>query len=723
MREPSNNREFTLLSNRPGFGPVEVSEPRDFDKNLSSYKLNEKGRYFEVTRKESVTLMEDSVDYLERLIDLYGTTPNVRLIEEAKRVDTLEEEWYTVSNDGVNLRSLSINDETNRKQGTVELITGGLLKTIEARWEDEVDITAQTTDKETDTDLPFKTVCLPARRIFRESEIRIDTTPFVQQVNTGLGANDEQAFPVPFTSTILNSDSEFFNLPSQGLEFRTVNNNYANQEGRGSLLFYQDNDRAKALNIRIRVNAQVLQSLSFGARVRIELVKFNNGLNFNYLEKTLLFEDDFISGTDIIVDETFTAESEDDFTFLEEGESLALAMWVEGTPAVGEVEFRPGTGIIITEDSEFPPTMAKVLRIYDVFAKLCDNLGYGFESTVFGPEGKYWNHFIAFGSWIRNVPQIIPLSSGGGRRIQSSVSFKEIWEAASILEPLRYDLVREGTVEKFFVGAEIETQRNYVSVALRDRDGELQEVAEKNRDRVGDNDYGKIIIGSNTSGENYEEVGNVFSTGGRGEWSTPNVDSDTTYEVTSNVRTGSEDWELTRQKQFVEESDKDDERDNDIFMIVCKESDLPGCTHEPKIWSDEFSELPRNVFSPESNYNYSLSPRFLMEAHSWKFTPGIWMLPLEFVKFNSSNCNSSLITHVAGESEKFHDANIRVNNLKRPTVKLWAYTFRTVLTQEVQRRLAGEKNGVIEFMYDGERKRGRLIEGSADGSFKVIEAV
>lgn len=737
MTERTDNYRFYLTS-ETALGTRLIEEPRDFDKNSLVYELNEQGRYFSKSRDEQLTLLESGRDYLLTALELYGPDTEVRLITKVKDDRPLEdgfgEYWKTISNVGVDLYTLNLEEETDNQQVSVDLITGGVIKRIESRFKDEYDLTANTFVNDLggieSTDLDFKTICLEPRRIFRRSRIRVtnEQGPLtVVSTDTLFAPNNEQPFSIPLLDIILDSDAENFQT-SQWAEMPTVGGTYA-QVVNPFHFFYYNSDRPREISINSRVKFSV-EGLPINTDIRVDLVKFEGGTNTTFKEFVTL-AGPFQAETGLEVDFSWdTSDLPDNFLVLDTGESLALTVFVEFGVGAFQITFDRDTYLEVNEDSDFPATTTKGIRVYEAFRKLADLQGIEFNSSLFGPNGKYYDLFLMHGTWIRNVPILINQGRLDERRVQSALSLEDLWEAVNMVIPCKYDQIFEDGINKFYVGDELETQRDYISLSLRDNNGTLQEVSEKKRNVLTDNYYGLCEIGSNTSGENYEEVNNLFSPQGKAQWVTPNKNSDKIYERTTDFRTGSEDIELQRIQQYSEESDKDAARDNDWFFIDCKESTKDNCDYEPKKWQDFFEEEPTNVFDPDSAYNWIFRPSSLLFNHSWKIAPAIWYAngtERAFLEFVSSNCNSSLTTKEPGLNAITEDQNIYYgttgdSRFKRPTVRLMAVDFRTVLTQDLVERLEGEKNGLVEYLFKGERKVGRLIKATAEGTFTLIEA-
>lgn len=691
-------------------GTLSIAEPENFASNADVYELKEEGNYFELFRDERVQLLEDAAAYLRDIIERYGPSVDVRLVAKKKRTDTPEAPFYTISQPFINLATMDFDDEPDNPGVSVELITNSLIKDIEDRFDDEYDLTANTESYEDTSDLPFKTLCLDARQIFRR------TLWDISENQTELTVLSNRTYlPVPIVkSTIVSGDTrantQFFTLSSV---LSSAN------------FMYYNNDRQKTLRFFFDVDIDIIGSAENGGFISIAMYRFQNGedlLNQSYIDLKPNEGGNTVSVPNELGQklEYKVIKADGDTAIeviLEEGDSLMMAFESNAPfPFATDVRINKFR-IILEEDSTFRQTTTRVLTYGDFLAALARTQGYEFESELFGPGGKHEHLLIAHGTWIRNMPQILNPELEDERRVQSSASMKDAFEAGNVLLPLRY-AERFG---KFYVGEEREMHQNFISISIRDPFGKLQEVSNKESYVLGDNYYKSAEIGSETSGSNYGTVNNLQSISGKAIWTFP-VKNDAKYEVLTKYRTGSEDVELCRQLQWEDYPDQDSEYDNEWFFIDAKPTDQPGCDYVVKKWDDFFDELPENVYSAETNYNWIFRPSNLLYNHSWKITPAIWNRNLEFVEFASSNCNSSLITKEFGMPAIKEDDPRRINTLQRPTIRLMGNTFETVLTDEVIEQLAGNKKGLIEYLYNGERRVGRLIRGSTAGSFEVVEA-
>lgn len=708
MVEKDNNHEFYLASNSGG--RILVEEPRDYDADADVYEFIDEGGYFETTRTENVTLLETGANYLKNFMLSFGATEQVRFIHLKKREDTPEAQWFTVLDAAVDLMEMDFDDEPDNKSVSVKLIRGGLIKDIEDDFDTDYDITAETESYQDDSDLPFVQVCLDARQIFRRTLWDIRDDKKVLSINSL-----STYFTIPIQkSAIVSGDSR---AGSQFFGDVSVLS--------GASMFYFNNDRQKELEFYFDIDMTITQSANNGGFISLQLVKYENGDQFS--NPTLIDLQEGPGSTISIQNEVgqrllyqkIKGQDEPIRVTLEEGESLSLQLASNAPFPYTTVLTVDKARLIQEEDSLFRETQSRALRYYDLLAKLAKIQGYEFDSKLFGEGGKYEDLLIAHGTWLRNMPQVINQGiENEERRVQSVTSLKDAFEAGNVLLPLRYnDLNGKFTVEDLK-----DTQQNYISVSIRDKDGKLQEVSNKESYILGDEFTGSVQIGSETSGENYGEVNNLQSICGNAQWVTF-LKNDAKYEVLTEYRTGSEDIELCRQLQWEDYPDQDSEYDNDWFFIDAKPAtDKPGCDYVVKKWDSYFSAVPKNVYSPLTNYNWIFRPSNLLYNHSWRITPALWVDQLQAINFASSNCNSSLITETDG-IELQEDQPIQHLRLQRPTIRPIGNTFETVLTEEAKRSLSGDKFGVIEYQYNGERKVGRLINGASDGTFEVVEAI
>lgn len=780
VNEKTDNWRFELSSGELGVRVVE--EPPDFDTPSTVYRLAEQGKYFAVDGKEQIKLYQQGHDYITTIIREYGVTPQVRLIIKRKRPDIVSEDWVTVVNAGVDLRTATFENEPQNESVSFDIVTGGLTQRMEARWDDDIDITADTQTYNDNSDLPFVRLWLESRKIFRRSRIANAAnpeTPSTQVIGPKLpGTGNGDARTVRLNETIINSDTDFFG-PQPSTPIPYASDDFADGAPEESV-FYRINDREKVLDINIQLNPNFGPGLTtFSATLSWWLIRYTDGTEMNFGSKYLLsaqsfdlndvvnFGENDINPFDPIA-ERFILDGSDPVDGLRDaegrvvlppllaGESLALVVLVtelSNNDAVG-INYTDSF-LEIQEDSVFPATCIRALKPIDLFDKLLRKQGSrvigadpnnqtGQDFGPFGPGGKYENILIAHGTWIRQVPQIVNEGTDEERRVQSNISLKFAYEAYSLLEPLRYESRIVGTSEQMYFGVELETQRNVTGIELRDKFG-LQEPVEKTRNIISDSWYGSVEIGSNTSGENYGEVNNLFSPCGRAQWSTKNVNSDSRYEVTSDVRTGAEDVELVRVQTFNNISNSDTQYDDDWFLIDARPintgvnirtgepivDNVANCDFIPIKWPEQLVSEPVNLFDPTSAYNLRFRPSELLFGHSWKISPAIWDGVRAPLQFNSSNCNSSLVTQRSGVRPLQEDEPIEYgpDELRQgwpfqgPTVRLEELSFRIANNPDIEMQLLAENRyGLVSLLWKGEPITGRLLEAGLDGSYRLILA-
>ncbi len=715
----SDISRFYLLCNEYNNGKrVQIEDIEDFDTIFADIHTKEDNGYFSTTKEGQIKLGKKAYEYLLAINVLYGVRPDVRLITEVKDERKPTENWTQISNVAIDLKTLQFNDA--HKTVSVETIKGGFLETIEARWEDEFNITAEGLDE-----LPYVNLRLEPRKILKR-------TKFIPS-NTEVSFRDDQgstarAIPLDIEFT---SQQTFVGAVSNVLA-NSVNDTYAGIVlGGCTIISNAPQDFLYVLNGTISI--QVTYP-AFSGNISMDLVRYNNGQEQDFDEIILNLD----NGDPSNLGETLTYTFTDYQLSVKEGDSIMIGTLsnVTSFSEAPKYKLTEDSKLTIYTDTPFIETYTKALLPRDAFKRLIDvstdTSDINFESSIFDEGGEYETVLLLHGSWIRNMPQIVNKGEDDERRIQQNLSLKKLYEGYKILKPLMYEAKTINGKKIFYVGLEKETQRNFIGVRLGEtRNGEFKYIPLTNptREVIGDNYYGSISIGSTTSGSNYGEVNNLYSICGVGNWNTFNKDSKEKYEVTTEIRTGSEDIELERQFQWVDYPDLDTDRQNDWFFAHAVKV---GDEYHLIKWQSIYAEQPKNVYDADSNYNWIFSPRRLLEGHGWKIKSCLDENINHYLRhISGENYNDSLITKKNGEQERPENGNVYHTELDKATVRLMSNDFKMTVKKEIIDQLNGKTNGIdnryglIEHLQDGELVHSRLIDANSnkDGEFKLIEAI
>ena len=695
---------------------VQIEDIADYDTVFADVHIKEKSNYFSTTKEGRIELGKTAYEYLLGINVIFGIRPDVRLITEVKDETRPTEDWIQISNVSIDLSSLSF-DDTNRTV-SVEISKGGFIDILEARWDDDFNITSEGFDE-----LPYVNLKLDPRKILKRSKFKISDVEVQFKDDAGSTA---RAIPME-----IEYKSQETVQPVSNVLANSASDQYAKLTIGGNC-FILNAPQDFLYKVNGTISIQIMYP-SIGGSMSMDLVRFNNGQELDFDEVILNLDNGDPSNAGEILTYTFT----DHDLSVKAGESIMIGTLSNVTSFGTSPYYKVIENTLeIETETPFNETYCKAIKPIDAFQRLVD-VSTDFEnitvdSSIFGEGGEYENVLLIHGSWIRNMPQVVNEGDDDERRIQQNLSLKKLYEGYKILKPLMYEPRNVNGKKIFYIGLEKETQRNFIGIRLREtRNGETNYITPSNpkRDVVGDNYYGSITIGSTTSGSNYGEVNNLYSICGVGNWNTYNIKSKEKYEVTTEIRTGSEDIELERQFQWEDYPDLDTERQDDWFFAHAVKV---GDEYHLVKWQSLYETKPQKVYDADSNYNWIFSPRRLLEGHGWKIKSCLDENPNNYLRhISGENYNDSLITKKSGETERPENGNVYHNELDKATVRLMATDFDMTVKQDIIKQLNGNTNGIdnryglVEHLHDGELVYSRLMEANTnkDGSFELIEAI
>lgn len=721
MSELTDNIRY-YLADDSGNDPILIEEIKNFDQiGGDEYSLEKEG-HFTVEKRSKATLFEKGYNYLLGKLLSEGPNANVRLITEEKDDMTFEQDWKVTSEVSVDMLTLKFNEQNDTPSVDVELVQDNLLKLISSRFEDDFDVVAEDVPE-----LPYIKVRHRPRQILKRSRfIAGDQT--VQVIRD----SGDTARAVPLV-TDYTSEREYVT---------SVFNFFANSSGGGyadlttsgnTIIWNAPRDLIYKLDgtVKIRVTKQSFS----GSYFRMDLVRYTGGEDQNY--------DSIIQAMGNIQPNVGSNQIEISYTFndyeliVNQGDSIGIMVLSDASsgPTSLELEFvaDESTDLRLKTETPYPVTYSKGVKPEDMFkhlARIATNKPeLEFVSTLFKEDQKHGRKILVHGTWLRNMPQILNEGDEDERRLQAELSLKELYEAYGILEPLRWDAKRHKGKDSFIVGAERDIQQNFIGVRLGETTDKFRliEPSKKSRNVIGENYYGSIRLGSESSGSNYGEVNNLYSICGLAKWGTINDKSDKVYEKTTEFHTGAEDVEIERQYQWEDFPDIDTERQNDWFLIDCEKV---GDEYVAKGWEHYYETQPQNVYSADTNYNWCFHPLELLRGHGYKINAALNESPNGYLRTPVGNCTLSLITKRVGEQPIKSSSPFPHNLLEKPRVRLIAHDFEMPVGQEIVDMLRGKTNGVdnkfglVELLWRGEIVYCRIIEAQTDkkGSFKLIQA-
>lgn len=474
--------------------------------------------------------------------------------------------------------------------------------------------------------------------------------------------------------------------------------------------FMYNSSRDKLLNLAFDVDI----SVTAYTQCQLHIYRYNNGTSLDYVERIQLGSSFTTSGNDV----TYTGEYEIEVS---EGDSLMFGMEVTlGSPSytVTVNTFN----LVITEDSFYEASdpddrQIEVITIKQAFERITAIMDstVSFESDFID---TYWPSLvISSGETIRHVLY------DDTKPTIATTSFDELFAflftisaSSEGVPPPTFFLEKDGTADVL----RIESLSYVFDSSEQTMDlGVLENIEYMvNPDKI----YSGVKVGYNRSGEN-EEVFGLQATHTVNTYKLPISNVDNLYDATCDYRTDPNEAELCYRKQYSQYPDTDTRYDKDIFAFDCY---LSGGFYYPYGWDEHFDAVD-GIYSPDTAYNYRLSPVNCLVRHSSNFMQ-------EFVKsaysgrsivYQSTNGNAELTTTISGGSARAENGDILLSVLDDPLYEPLLIEGEAEATDAIVAQLNGgypKKNyyGVGVFKDDtGQTSEAYLVSASVGDEVKL----
>jgi hypothetical protein len=724
----ANTVRYTL--NFDGKDPVLIPEPIGYDEgNGNVYEWEESSKGY-ITKKKS-GLEYHGAGY-ETLVGIYATegiVPDVREIKEVKSPDRIDERWEPVGETFIDTSKMKKDDV--KGVVTAESVQGGLKREIDDAWNEEYDLTLETSEEEIDIGPPETIdVTIDGREIFLRSNLKVDDSITIKAIVTGADGLNARAIPLN-----IESNSDDLNVRGvYGTQLSAVSGGYAQiEEFKRDNTFYFEAE--KDTTIFLSGNIKVTQTgTSHSGTFYLDLARFN-GDNYDFVEIVTP-----IGGSQARVvgnpDQTgSTVELLFDKTEIRvfKGDSLAISTLSNTSDGI---EFKAEGTLTIEEDSFEAPSISRAFLPFQLFERLIANSTgktNRFKSNLFS-TGKWALLAVAPVWWIRQFPDIVNEGTEEERRIQAKTKLLDAFDSYSAVEPLAWWVERVGNIEVVRIEPLRFTQQNFVGIHYGTSGEGLVnyiEVSNLESETLPDNFFKTITVGAEIGGDGYEDVQGLQSVGGKAVFKTINKKGGTDYEKTSKYAMAAEYVELPRRRPYSKFPETDTRYDSSWVFLDLK---LVNGKYVLRKWQDDFEEAPKNVYRPNSLFNARLTPAQCLLRHDFVIKTGLFHRKHMFrnIRWISSDCNSSLITKKAGEDELKEDGLINHTRLSSPTLIPEMDTFEmgtdALVTLEIEKQITGTTLidgeeipnwfGLVAYKKRGEIHYGRLAMADTNKSFK-----
>lgn len=747
-----NNKRYTL---RGLLGNLEISEPINWNEDEKEFKRSDKvhGVFTNLSNNLQFYKGDENnnggYDYLKQTYDIYGINANVLLVKDEK----IDGEWIESYRGYLDYSTYS------RQNNLIEIKfnESGLYEKIKARQSEDLELNrSETMDGSPLQQLSQNKVSLEGRSILIVTELNRRFSDQYLKVSSGdnslefekdtttlifdhYSGRKYEAIAVPL---VMNPEVDGnvqtvydYNIKEGGASYEDAND--------VSTMFYADSPNAKELTLDIDIDGIINMDVIGTKKLRLDLVVYENGLNFDYKTHFPLLElNNSING------DLFQYKDQYKYDILA-GESLALSIHSYSNP-FGFIKVKLNrSDVIITDPTYFDATESEFVLPYEALDRILHiitNKKNTLKSNALGridivdengnpkykTDGDSAYVGLTSGFWVRGF---------GDRTTDSfedlTTSFKDFMESFETVRQLGYGIEKRGFEEKVVVEEIPYFYQNEVTISI-DKPNNIK------RSVAADYFYSSIELGyDKPSGDNlYEEamgldeynVGNTYTT---------NISRvSNVFEKKSKYRADSYGKEFARRKQRTSYPKTDTRYDSDIF-IMDLEKPTNGTKFIERKWEKDF-EIPINfsnfvtgVYSAKNATNLRFSPLNLLLRWGFWIKGGLNKYKDTYIRYSSSDGNSKLTTQLKGSDKTYSEnGNVLVDDLAsslfEPEFIEFEYPVDAVLLNKINGKsinVNGETimnyYGLVEFTNeDGMKEYGFLMElkPNGNGDWKLLKA-
>ena len=672
-------------------------------------------------------------NYLREIYDVYGVNAVVLLIKEEDVSGVWEEVYrgffdFSKYNRGVEKISIMFNES-------------GLYEKIKARKSEDLELGRLTTMDGIElnslkTDLVAfegRTISINSKLVRTEGDGTIEDqyngTSIVNKKETSeIRANfyndAAKIVAVPMTM-IAENDGDVQTI----YDYVVPSNNVYYTRGTTGIMFYADAKDNVGINVDFDIEFARIHDAPMN-KLRLELVKYKDGVLYNYKSREILVE---LDNPD---EDQFYSYNTSKVISLEIGESLCLSfLIVPQYPGLTTLAVKKAN-VTILDETFYESSQAKVILPFEAIDRIVEVVSSSKNSVISNALGRKDIGYkedgfasltaITNGFFVRNNPD---------KNITTSFqdfmkSYNAVWQLGYGIEKIGFkEIVRIEHVSHFY--------QNIVTMKLGGAPSNIT------RKCATDYFYSSIEVGySKPSGASlYEEAQGLDEYNIKNNYTTAITKVDKKLVNESVYRADSYGIEFARRKPYVKFPDQDTRYDLDVMMLDLKK----GITNVFNLrkWSDDFvvpkpfNKSTTGVYSPETAYNLRLSPlNTLLRMGFW--IKGCLMKNLtEYVRYTSTHGNNLLKTKSIKEGSIEYSENGNIlnsdldKNLFNPDIITFKYPVSNTLLKQVTGKtlVNGEwimnYYGLVEFVNeDGNYEYGFLLslEPNKDGSWELLSS-
>jgi len=727
---------------RGALGILQISQPIGWDSDNKVFKRSKDthGVFINLSNNLEFYVGDEEndggYDYLKNTYDIYGINAVVLLVKE----EDVSGKWIEVYRGFFDF-STYIRDEFKVK---IMFNESGLYEKIKARNREDLELDRLTTmDGDVLEPLRTEIMELSGRKILIIDELNRTTGNGENiQVSTGFAnvilQNKSDVSEVHFAA--INNDvacvMPLTMVSEQSGNVQTIYDNkldatssdYVN--GSTGNMFYADApiDNVLKLDIEIEIASTGINTID---RLKVDLVKFNNGVNYDYVSTTSL-----INVSPVVLNQHHIFKAVDYEINILEGESLALVIRAENSGGIEDTITIYKSNLINTDETYYPASQSKFVLPFEALERILQvitNKGGVLKSNALGrtdlgysQDGEASLTGLMNGFWVRGFNE---------DKITTSYddfmnSFKAVWQLGYGIEKIGFsETVRVEHISHFY--------QYVVTLKLGGRPSNITRVCAK------EYHYSSLEVGySKPSGAVlYEEVLGLDEYNIKNNYTTAITRIENKNPIISTYRADSYGTEFARRKPKAKFPEEDTRYDLDVMMNDLKRGE--AAVFLQRKWADDFEvPVPFNrfttgIYSPETATNLRFSPMNILNRWGFWIKGGFMKNLTEYVRYSSSNGNSSLKTKSleAGSIETAENGNVLNSDLDKNLFNADIIRFKFPVENNMIKTLNettvvdGETimnyYGLIEFENEyGELETGFLmsLEPNGDGDWELLSS-
>jgi len=714
---------FTLKSKL--FESIEIDKPIGWETDDKEFTRNEDYHGIFLNLSNNLTFIGNAFEYIRLVKNTEGILADLRLVKEERHPHT--DNWEQTYAGYLDMTTYQEEDN----QIKLKFNAGGLESVIKARESEQIEIDRNYSINgiKLTPFLPVK-LKLPGRNIFLESVWEVAAMTYDEEiyVNSQDGNTRNTGTTIPLE--LLKKSHEQANstyLASASNENIGVN----------TMMLLNNIDRPRRFKLKIndiKFSCSTTKNQTNWAEVSINIVKFNNGTNYNVIERRNLW----IAKSDSPSPPIFGGNyggiqtiNNEMILDLNQNESLGIEILLKadlkngrGDQRYANFYFRFLEGkLTIQEDSYFQSSIINAIKPFDLINRLIGintNQPNIVKSDLF-KKGKWKDLLISHGFWVRGFSREKDnLLKEEERKFKPlTTSIKDFLNSFDTIANIGIGIEKLGYKEKVVIEELSYFYNQNVTIKLKNPVKNLKRSFDSNKF------YKSIEIGFEKGGE-YEEAMGLDEFNVKNTYTTV-VDSVTNiYNKSSKYRADSYGSEFARRKSFDIYPTEDTSYDQDPFFFDSKS--IGKNEYTVRLWTDDFATKPKGIYSPDTAFNLRLSPFNSLLRHGWNISAGLTLYPNDKIKYASSTGNSTLITDYAENGEIFN------TNLQRARFLTEIIEFEHEVDFELQKALIestiinGKEipnvYGLVEFIHKGVTERGflRSVKPNGEGKWQLIKS-